>query len=101
MTKSIFIFCIIFLYRGMYTGRFCIWCEVMDMRYMEAGSKICSLVAVVSLSFLMAGCAGKSSREWDDIDYSKVRDRDKYENDDNYTQPSVVGCTNDDLFNCN
>lgn len=71
------------------------------MRCMEAGSKICSLMAVVALSALVAGCAGRSSREWDGIDYSKVRDRDKYENDDNYTQPSVISCTNDDLFNCN
>ena len=43
----------------------------------------------------------KQQKEWDGIDYSKVRDRDIYENDSSYTPPSVIGCTNDDLFNCN
>jgi hypothetical protein len=71
------------------------------MSFIKAGSAICSLMVTVTLSLMVAGCASKSSREWDGIDYSKVRDRDKYENDGNYTQPSVVSCTNDDLFNCN
>ncbi|MEK6745780.1 MAG: hypothetical protein AABY33_01940 [Pseudomonadota bacterium] len=71
------------------------------MRCEKAGSMICSLMGAVVLSFLVSGCAGNSSKEWDSIDYSKVRDRDKYENDGNYTQPTVVSCTNDDLHNCN
>lgn len=71
------------------------------MRFVKAGSVICSLAVVVSLSIMVAGCAGSSKKDWDDIDYSKVRDRDKYENDNNYTQPTVLSCTDDDLYNCN
>ena len=52
--------------------------------------------------FMVSSCTGtQQKKEWDGIDYSKVRDRDKYENDSNYTQPTVLSCTNDDLFNCN
>jgi len=49
-----------------------------------------------------SNCGGtKQGGGWDDIDYSKVRDRDVYENDGNYTQPTVLSCTSDDLYTCN
>lgn len=71
------------------------------MRCVKAGSVICPLLVTVALSFMVAGCASRATKEWDDIDYSKVRGRDRYENDSNYTQPTVLSCTDDDLYNCN
>ncbi len=71
------------------------------MSNINSGYKDSALVFVLVLSCMLSGCAGKSAKDWDGIDYSKVRDRDKYENDNNYTQPSVISCTDDDLFNCN
>ncbi len=51
---------------------------------------------------LFSNCSGtRQGGGWDDIDYSKVRDRDVYENDSNYTQPTVLSCTSDDLYTCN
>ena len=72
------------------------------MRYMIRKSNNLHLVMPLVALFMVISCSGsQQKKEWDGIDYSKVRDRDKYENDGNYTQPTVSGCTNDDLFNCN
>ncbi len=49
---------------------------------------------------LLAGCAPSRHSEWDDIDYSRVYQRAR-ENDPSYTAPTVVGCVDDDLYNCN
>jgi hypothetical protein len=65
-------------------------------------SNISCKILVVAALFAVGGCSDyKQKKEWDGIDYSKVRDRDKYENDSNYTSPSVIGCTSDDLYTCN
>jgi hypothetical protein len=58
---------------------------------------LCFAVLLVS-----SNCGGtRQGGGWDDIDYSKVRNRDVYENDSNYTAPSVLSCTSDDLYTCN
>lgn len=54
---------------------------------------------------LLSGCGNGSSaaahNEWQNIDYSSVyRKAGQRENDSGYVQPSVVGCVDDDLYNC-
>ena len=58
------------------------------------------IMAMVVVVFL-CHCSGGNGDLWDDIDYSKVRDGATYENDDNYTPPTVLTCTSDDLYTCN
>jgi len=58
-------------------------------------------IMVATALIMLAGCAPPHS-QWDDIDYSSVYKKAQ-ENDPNYTPPiqSVVGCVDDDLYNCN
>ena len=63
---------------------------------------ISRLSFMFTVIFMLCGCGDhKQKKEWDDIDYSKVRGREAYENDKDYSPPSVLGCTSDDLYNCN
>jgi len=55
-----------------------------------------------AVTLTCSACAGGKRDEWADIDYSKVykaagQSRDV---DSGYKQPSVIGCVDDDLFNC-
>ena len=62
-----------------------------------------SLALWISLS-LLPGCGSggaHATNEWQNIDYSSVyRKAGQRENDSSYTQPSVIGCVDDDLYNC-
>jgi hypothetical protein len=71
------------------------------MEYRLLGFYSIRLIAALTILLLLCHCANEPRREWDNIDYSKVRDRHKYENDDNYTPPSITSCTSDDLYTCN
>jgi hypothetical protein len=72
------------------------------LSYMIRVSPCPCRVAPLLLIFMLAACANyKQQKEWDDIDYSKVRGRGAYENDNNYVIPSVLSCIDDDLYNCN
>ena len=60
-----------------------------------------ALAAYLALS----GCstAGHNS-EWDNIDYERIaRDNQRLENDSSYVppRPTVTGCIDEDLYNCN
>ena len=51
---------------------------------------------------LTAACEKVGKNEWSEIDYSRVaRDNYNRQNDGNYVPPSVLGCVDDDLYNCN
>lgn len=56
-----------------------------------------------SVTIACSACAGaKKNDEWSNIDYSKVyraagQNRDI---DTGYKAPSVLGCVDDDLYNC-
>jgi hypothetical protein len=54
------------------------------------------------LTALLAACAGNAAhKEWEDLDYSPVyRAYEKRENDSSYKPASIVGCIDDDLYNC-
>lgn len=55
---------------------------------------------ILVMLLALSGCAGEASnKQWDDIDYSKVH-KPATENDPAYTAPSVIGCVDDDLYNC-
>lgn len=50
---------------------------------------------------LLTACGGGQRSQWDDIDYSSVyRAYERRQNDSGYTPPSIVGCVDDDLYNC-
>jgi protein involved in sex pheromone biosynthesis len=56
---------------------------------------------IVAMALLMlSNCSSHQKQNWDNIDYSKVKNRAARDNDNNYTQPTVIGCTDDDLINC-
>lgn len=56
---------------------------------------------VVMLSaLLLTACSSNRQAGWNDIDYSRVHATGR-ENDSAYTQPSVLNCVDDDLYNCN
>jgi len=57
---------------------------------------------LVILSLLMlTGCARTGGNEWENLDYSRIaRENYRRENDQSYTPPSVIGCVDDDLYNC-
>ena len=62
-----------------------------------------SACCLVSLVLLLTACEKVGKNEWSDIDYSRVA-RDNYQNqNDSYyvPPPSVIGCVDDDLINCN
>ncbi|MDE3015376.1 MAG: hypothetical protein KGI29_00425 [Pseudomonadota bacterium] len=57
--------------------------------------------AMLVMLLILSGCADETSnKQWDDIDYSRVHGAAR-ENDPAYTAPSVIGCVDDDLYNCN
>ena len=50
---------------------------------------------------VLSACAGSKRSQWDDLDYAPVyRAYEQRENDSRYTQPNVIGCVDDDLYNC-
>jgi len=58
-----------------------------------------SLVVISALLF--PACARNSADDWEDIDYVKIAGENYHrENDTSYTAPSVIGCVDDDLYNC-
>jgi len=59
-------------------------------------------VPTVMSIILFSACAPNNGDVWEDIDYAKIA-HDNYvsENDVTYiAPPSVVGCVDDDLYNC-
>ena len=58
---------------------------------------LCSLL-------LLCACTSNSQRsEWSDIDYERIAQENyRRQNDQFYTPPppSVIGCVDDDLYNC-
>ena len=60
-------------------------------------ARFCMLL--MALLFTGCGNSAPASNPWEDIDYSKVH-QPTTENDPAYTAPSVVGCVDDDLYNC-
>ena len=58
----------------------------------------CASAKMMMLCLLLCACA-KSNSNWD-IDYSSVYRAGNREIDSGYQQPSVIGCVDDDLFNC-
>ena len=60
-----------------------------------------SFVSVV-LAFVITACGHPEKNEWEGMNYDKiVRDNYRRENDSSYVPPpSVVGCVDDDLYNC-
>lgn len=59
--------------------------------------------SIVCLSFLMLVACKSNTTEWSGIDYQKVaRENYRLQNDQFYTPPppSVIGCVDDDLQNC-
>jgi hypothetical protein len=55
--------------------------------------------AALSL-MLLPGCMMSPHDAIQSLDYSRIKAA-AHENDTNYTPPSVVGCVDDDLYNCN
>ena len=58
-----------------------------------------TMVALITVS----ACERVGKNEWEDLDYSRVSSQYRNrENDSSYTPPpSVIGCVDDDLYNCN
>ena len=56
----------------------------------------------VMMLFACGACAQKGGDDWSNIDYSKVYRAagERRDNDARYKSPSVLGCVDDDLFNC-
>ena len=61
------------------------------------------LMIFLATSVILLGCSGETKNSWDDIDYTRIaRQNQGRENDTNYVPPvSVLGCSDDDLYNCN
>ena len=56
-----------------------------------------------TLAVLLAAsaCSGGRHSEWDNIDYSSVyRKAGESENDSGYRAPRIIGCIDEDLYNC-
>lgn len=51
---------------------------------------------------LLCACEREGKNVWSDIDYARIaRENHRQENDSYYVPPpSVLGCTDDDLYNC-
>jgi hypothetical protein len=47
---------------------------------------------------LLSACSGARKSEWDNLDYTRVRQHYN-ENDSSYT-PATSGCIDEDLYNC-
>ena len=57
---------------------------------------LCALPVV-----LLSGCKHSSNDDWRNIDYARIaRDNYRLENDTQYVPPNVLGCVDDDLYNC-
>ncbi len=56
----------------------------------------------LTLVMLLPACEKEGKDVWNDIDYARIaRDNYRRENDSSYIPPpSVIGCTDDDLYNC-
>jgi hypothetical protein len=68
---------------------------------MHPALRLIAVICASALALSVSACAAPKKRStWDDIDYSKVRNRSARENDGSYIPPSVVSCMDDDLFNC-
>lgn len=54
-----------------------------------------------TITLAASACAGKKD-EWSDIDYSKVYRAagERRDIDSGYKSPTVLGCVDDDLYNC-
>ena len=59
------------------------------------------LLAMILLT--LDGCAKNGKSEWENLDYARIaRENYRRENDATYVPPpSVSGCVDDDLYNCN
>lgn len=59
-------------------------------------------IMTIAVLFLCGACAQKAEDDWSSIDYSKVYKAagERRDNDARYKAPSVLGCVDDDLFNC-
>lgn len=57
---------------------------------------------IFTLLLVCGACAQQGGGEWANIDYSKVYKAagERRDIDTGYKAPSVVGCIDDDLFNC-
>ena len=57
---------------------------------------------LVLTALVLFACERNGKNEWEDIDYSKIaRENYRRENDSAYVPPpSVIGCVDDDLYNC-
>lgn len=61
-----------------------------------------SKTTLLAVCVLIACSGGGRHKEWEDLDYSRVyKHYGERENDPGYTQPSILNCVNDDLYNCN
>ena len=59
------------------------------------------IFAVLTL-LLLGACEKNGKNEWEDLYYARIaRENYRRENDRGYTPPTVSGCVDDDLFNCN
>lgn len=61
----------------------------------------CEQLMTMMVLFACGACAQKND-EWSNIDYSKVYKAagERRDIDSGYKAPSVIGCVDDDLFNC-
>ena len=56
---------------------------------------------VLVMACFLAACAGGKRNQWDDVDYTPVyKAYESRQNDAGYTQPTITGCVDDDLYNC-
>jgi hypothetical protein len=64
-------------------------------------SQASALYYTMTLCVVTACAGGGQASRWENIDYTPVyRAYEKRQNDAGYTAPSVVGCVDDDLYNC-
>jgi hypothetical protein len=71
------------------------------LRYERSSMITRALPIFLSVFLACSACAESRKSEWRDIDYSNVyRSAGQRQIDNNYQQPSVVGCVNDDLYLC-
>jgi len=55
----------------------------------------------ITISISCSACAGSKKDEWSNMDYSKVyKAAGQRDIDTGYKAPSVIGCVDDDLYNC-
>jgi hypothetical protein len=59
-------------------------------------------IMAIATFFFCSACAQRGGDDWANIDYSKVYKAagQRRDIDSDYKSPSVVGCVDDDLFNC-